>query len=210
MTSVVKNVLVIKSSPAADYSVSNEMADFLVQELGGNQMDYTITVRDLASTPAPQLDNERLQAFFATPEQLTPAQQALVAPSLTYIEELKAADIVVIASAMHNFGITSLLKAYIDQICRAGLTFQYGEEGPRGLLTGKQAVIISSAGMDFQNDAARVMDFQSPYLVHILNFIGIEDVSLVPVQGVAMGDEVAAEAKRTAKAQLRQLAATCF
>lgn len=201
-----KNVLIIKSSPAASSSVSNEITDYLVSQLDSKNESYGFTVRDLAKTPAPQIDGPVLEAFFSVPDQLSDEQQALVEPSLELIAELKAADIVVFASAMHNFSITALLKAYIDQICRFGLTFQYGANGPEGLLTGKKAVVISSAGGDFQHGYAKAMDFQTPYLQRILNFIGIEDISVVPVQGMQLDPENADKIKSDAKAKIQQLA----
>jgi len=203
-----KNVLIIKSSTAADDSVSSEIADFLMEQLDqqdGPTQDYTFTIRDLAQTPAPTLNNETVQAFYTPPEALSTAQKELVAPSTEYIQELQNADIIVIASAMHNFSITTLLKAYIDQICRVGLTFQYSEAGPEGLLKNKQAVIITSSGMDFNNDHVRAMDFQTPYLQRILNFVGIEKVHHIPVQGLANNDLVPA-IKQDAKQAVQEVA----
>jgi len=203
-----KNVLIIKSSTAADDSVSSEIADFLMEQLDqqdGPAQDYTFTIRDLAKSPAPTLNNETVQAFYTPPEALSTAQKELVAPSTEYIQELQNADIIVIASAMHNFSITTLLKAYIDQICRVGLTFQYSEAGPEGLLKNKQAVIITSSGMDFNNDHVRAMDFQTPYLQRILNFVGIEKVHHIPVQGLANNDLVPT-IKQNAKQAVQEVA----
>ncbi|WDE01472.1 FMN-dependent NADH-azoreductase [Thalassomonas actiniarum] len=191
--------MIIKSSPAGEHSVSNEIAAYLQQQLTDKGQGYSFTVRDLAQTPPPVHNGPMFEAFYTPAEHLTAAQQQLVQPSLELIEELKNADIIVFASAMHNFSITSLLKAYIDQIFRMELTFQYSDTGPQGLLTNKQAVIISSAGMDFQQEHAIAMDFQTPYLRHILNFIGITDIIFVPVQGVAMGEESAVNAKNSAR-----------
>lgn len=202
-----KNVLIIKSSPALEASVSNEIADFLVEQLKGKNQSYQFTIRDLAKTPAPIYDNEIMQAFYAPQEQLTELQKEVAAPSLQYIAELKAADIIVFASPMHNFSVTTLLKSYIDQICRMGLTFNYSQAGPEGLIKGKKALIISSAGGDFQLPEQIHKDFQTPYLKHVLNFIGIEDVSVIPVQGVGLGDEVAQQAKHKAKQTLTSLSA---
>lgn len=204
-----KNVLIIKSSPGADYSVSNEIADYLMNQLQTNgEQEYSFTIRDLAKTPAPVYSSEIYQAFYSPEDQLTDAQKELVQPSLQYIEELKAADLIVIASPMHNFGTTTLLKAYIDQICRIGLTFQYHSTGPEGLIKGKQALIISSAGGDFLSPSQQHMDFQTPYLKHVLGFIGIDDVTVVPVQKMGMGEELAQQSKQTAKAKLDTIAAS--
>ncbi|WP_028865037.1 FMN-dependent NADH-azoreductase [Psychromonas aquimarina] len=199
-----KTVLVIKSSPKGETSTSNEVADFFTQQLLNQQETCEIIIRDLSKTPAPLLDGPTQEAFYIADEELTKTQRALVAPSIAMIEELKGADIVVLASPMHNFSVSSLLKAYIDQVCRFGLTFQYGLNGPEGLLQGKKAIIVSSAGMDFQAEAAKKMDFQTPYLKHILSFMGFKDINVVPVQGVDRSDanpkNIIASAKSTMEA----------
>ncbi len=186
-TATSKNVLIIKSSPAAKQSVSNEIADYLTAQLQAQTQDYDFTFRDLNQNPAPQYDQAILQTFYAPQDQLSDEQLRISQPSLQYIAELKAADIIVFASPMHNFSITSLLKAYIDQICRIGHTFLYTKDGQQGLIKNKQALIISSAGMDFQLPENHSIDFQTPYLQKVLNFLGIEDVQVVPVQGLGLG-----------------------
>ncbi len=202
-----KNVLIIKSSPALGASVSNEIADFLVEQLKGKKQSYQFTIRDLAKDPAPIYDNQILQAFYSPQDQLTEQQILTAAPSVQYIQELKDADIIVFASPMHNFGVTTLLKSYIDQICRMGMTFQYTKSGLKGLIKDKQAVIIASAGGDFQPASEQHKDFQTPYLKHVLNFIGIENVEVVPVQGVGLGEEAAQQSKAAAKQALQTLSA---
>jgi len=201
-----KNVLIIKSSPAASHSVSNEMADYFMSQFQEKGVNYRFQVRDLALTPAPMYSPEILNAFYTPLDQLTQEQERIAAPSLTYIEEIKTADLIVIASPMHNFGITSLLKTYLDQICRMGLTFKYSEAGPEGLIKDKQAIIIASAGGDFLSEENKHKDFQAPYLNHVLNFIGIEDVERVSVHKLGFGDEIAKQMKQEAKHQLAQLA----
>jgi len=206
MTKPTKNVLIIKSSPGADYSVSNEIADYLVEQLDAKDEHYEFTIRDLAKTPAPIYDSEIFQAFYTAEDQLNEQQREIVRPSLEYIAELKAADIIVFASPMHNFSITTLLKTYIDQICRVGITFQYHSDGPEGLIKGKQALIVSTAGGDFLQESEQHKDFQTPYLKHVLGFIGIDDVTVIPVQRMGFGDEVANASKQQAKTTLQTLA----
>lgn len=202
-----KNVLIIKSSPAASHSVSNEMADYLMSQLQEKDVNYRFQVRDLALTPAPMYSTEILNTFYTPLDQLTQEQERIAAPSLTYIEEIKTADLIVIASPMHNFSITSLLKTYLDQICRMGLTFRYSEAGPEGLIKDKQAIIIATAGGDFLSDENKHKDFQAPYLNHVLNFIGIEAVERVSVHKLGFGDDIAMQMKQEAKHKLAQLAA---
>ena len=145
------------------------------------------------------------------PEHLRPAdqhsetQKSALALSNELIAELKAADILIIGSAMHNHIITSGLKAYFDQVARAGMTFQYGANGPEGLLTGKQAYVITTAGGDYSLDFMKKLDFQTPYLRHILAFIGINEVEFIPSQGSAMGSEVAAKNRATAETRIKAI-----
>lgn len=201
-----KKVLIIKSSPSGQHSVSNAMADYFAEQMINQPGEHEIKVRDLSLNPAPVYNSETLNAFYTPADQLTDEQLDIVSPSLEYIEELKTADIIVIASPMHNFSVTTLLKAYIDQICRFGLTFQYHETGPEGLIKGKQALIISSAGGNFVADSEKHKDFQTPYLKHVLNFIGIEDVNAVYVHGMGLGDEYANQSTLEAKQSLAAIA----
>ncbi|MCJ8314785.1 MAG: NAD(P)H-dependent oxidoreductase [Saccharospirillaceae bacterium] len=200
----IKNVLIIKSSPAGDSSVSNQVADDFTAQIKNKDASINVVVRDLAVTQAPQLDSATLGAFFTPADQASAQQIALSAPSIEYIDELKEADLIVVASAMHNFSITSLLKSYVDQICRAGLTFHYTANGPEGLLTNKKALVIASAGGDYSQDFMQAMDFQTPYLKQIFKFVGVDDFTAVPVQGVAGGGENTSNIIENAKQKIKQ------
>ncbi len=204
MIYMTKQVLIIKSSPANEFSISSEIADYLQSQLQNKNESLTFTVRDLSKTPAPVYDNQILNSFYGDQDALTTEQAAVAQPSLLYIEELKQADIIVFASPMHNFSVTSLMKNYIDQICRFGLTFSYSEQGPTGLLQGKQAVIIASAGADMAMPEMQAVDFQVPYLKQVLGFIGISDIKVITAYGISIphiGSEMATE---RAKAQIDQ------
>jgi FMN-dependent NADH-azoreductase len=129
------------------------------------------------------------------------------------IEELQAADTVVIGAPMYNFTIPSLLKAWIDQIVRRGKTFSYGPNGRQGLLEKKKVVIITARGGAYEKGTAgEAYDFQEPYLRHILGFVGITDVTFIHAEkqgGEEAGASLAAAAERIgeiASDQNRQLA----
>jgi FMN-dependent NADH-azoreductase len=124
--------------------------------------------------------------MYAAPEQRTPEQARSMALSDTLIDELFAADTIVIASPMHNFGVPSTLKAWIDHISRAGRTFSYGANGPQGLLQGKRAILALASGGVYSNGRMKGFDFTEPYLRAVLGFLGITDVDVVRVEGVAM------------------------
>ncbi|SFC99077.1 FMN-dependent NADH-azoreductase [Pseudoalteromonas denitrificans] len=202
---MVKNVLIIKSSPAGEASISNQVANYLMATMCDSDNKYQFTIRNLANTPAPVYNSEILGSFYGDPHALTAHQVEIAKPSLEYIDELKKADMIVLASPMHNFGITSLLKNYLDQICRFGLTFQYGTNGPEGLLTNKQAIIIASAGGDFSSAESKVADFQTPYLKKVLSFIGLDEVQVITAYGVAQGKEGPLQAQKHAQQQIQKL-----
>jgi len=117
------------------------------------------------------------------------------------IDELFAADVVVMAVPMHNFGLPSTLKAWIDHIARAGRTFAYSEKGPQGLLKEKKAILVLARGGVYSDGPAKPLDFQESYLRSILGFLGITDVQVVRVEGVAMGEDAVKRALASARAQ---------
>ena len=111
---------------------------------------------------------------------LTPAQRNYLSASDHLIEELQAADTIVIGAPMYNFAIPSLLKAWIDQIVRIGKTFGYGPNGRQGLLANKKVIVITARGGAYEKGTpAEKFDFQEPYLRHIFGFIGLTDVTFI-------------------------------
>jgi nitrogen fixation/metabolism regulation signal transduction histidine kinase len=112
-----------------------------VESLRAISPDASVTVRDLARTPHPSLDDTALQALFTPADQQTPLQTARVAQDDALIAEIKAADIVVLGVPMYNFGIPAQLKNWIDAVTRAKVTFRYTANGPEGLLKGKKVYV---------------------------------------------------------------------
>ena len=183
------NILQINTSLNGDNSASTHLAGHISTALGS-----AITVRDLAGEPLPHLDGETFAAFGTAPEERTPTQAALAARSDALIEELRAADTVVITAPMYNFGIPSTLKAWIDLISRAGETFRYTEDGPIGLLTNKRAIVAVASG---GTEAGSEIDFATGYLKHVLGFVGITDILFVNADKMVMdGDASLARAAR--------------
>ncbi|MDM3557060.1 NAD(P)H-dependent oxidoreductase [Proteus mirabilis] len=133
-------LLVLKSSILENYSHSNKMADYLIENWQKHHQNDLITLRDLAKDPIPVLDQATLFAFGKDTAMLSEQQKAARALSDTLINELKAHDIIVITAPMYNFSIPSQLKHYIDFIARAGETFKYTETGSVGLLEDKQVI----------------------------------------------------------------------
>jgi FMN-dependent NADH-azoreductase len=194
-----KKVLMLKSSILGEHSQSSALLDDLAMlwQYKGVQ----ITTRDLATDPVPLLDGELANGLRGG-DALNERQTAALALSDTLVAELKQNDTIVLAAPMYNFMIPTQLKAWIDFIARAGVTFTYTDTGPQGLLSGKKAVIVTSRG-GMHKDAGS--DHLVPYLTTLLSFIGIKDVEVVYAEGLNMGPENAATAMANAKQALNQL-----
>ncbi len=184
MNKPAKKVLQLSASLFADHGQSSQLADRFVGELLTREPATEVVRRDVISTP--HLDAERFQALLADASARTPAQQAVVDFSDALIDELKAADVIVLGLPMYNFGIPSQLKAYFDHIARAGITFRYTANGPEGLLTDKKVYVFAARGGIYQGTPA---DTQTSYVLNFLKFIGITDVQFVYAEGLNMGDE---------------------
>jgi FMN-dependent NADH-azoreductase len=185
------NVLQVNTSVRTDGSVSSKLADEVVARVLTTEPAAVLAVRDLSRHPHPALDETALQALFAEPAQRTAEQAARVALDDRLIAEVQAADVVVIAAPMYNFGVSAQLKNWFDAIARARVTFRYTERGAEGLLTGKKVFVVLTRGGRYRDTAA---DSQVPYLKTILAFLGMTDVQFVYAEGLAMGAEAEAEA----------------
>ena len=139
-----QTVLRIDASARRTGSESRKLADRIIERLAAE----TVIARDLLQAP-PAIDEAWLAANWTPEADRSDAQRETLALSDQLIAEIKAADTLVISTPIYNFGIPASLKAWIDQIARAGLTFNYTPNGPVGLMEGKRAVIaIASGGTD--------------------------------------------------------------
>jgi FMN-dependent NADH-azoreductase len=136
-------------------------------------------------------------------EQQSDAEKAALARSNQLTDELLAADVLVLAAPMYNFAIPSTLKAWLDHVLRAGLTFKYTDTGPQGLLTGKRAFVLTARGGIYAGSA---LDHQEPYLRQALAFIGIHDVQFIHAEGLNLGAEFSEKGLAKAKAKLAEVA----
>ena len=191
-------VLALKSSILGDYSQSNKLVEDFIKNVDQDKL----TVRDLAANPLPILDFSVATALRAT-EDLSQEQQAVVNLSDTLIEEIKAADTLVIAAPMYNFTIPTQLKNWIDLIARAGVTFKYTENGVQGLIEGKKAIVVTTRGGLHKDSPS---DSMTPYLRTVLGFVGITDVEFVYAEALNMGEDAAAKGISDAQSQLATLA----
>jgi FMN-dependent NADH-azoreductase len=197
-------ILLITSSPRAESHstrVGRELAHKLARRPGSN-----LTVRDLTRQPLPHIDDSFAVARNTPPDRLTSAHKSALSLSDELVSELFAADTVIITAAMINFGIPSSLKAYIDHVVRPGITFRYGASGPEGLIRGKKAYLIVARGGSYSEGPMQALNFQDTYLKAALGFIGITDVEVIAVEGIAFGPEVAEKAVSSALGRVNEIA----
>jgi FMN-dependent NADH-azoreductase len=194
------NILHIVSSPRGSASYSNRVAARALDELRTRDPGASVTTRDLARDPLPHIDEDFVAATRSAEGPQTETQRAQLALSNTLVDELLAADVVVIATPMINFTIPSNLKTWVDYVARAGRTFSYSEAGPKGLVTGKQVILVAARGGVYAGNPA--LDFQVPYLKGVLAFLGMTDVEVLEVEGTAYGPEIAEKAVEAAAAKL--------
>lgn len=195
-------ILQINASARAEGANSTRLADAITARLRLNRPDAGLEVRDLARDPHPVLDEPALAALFTPAEQRTPEQAARVALDDALIAQLQSADAIVLGVPMYNFGVPVQLKAWIDAVARAGVTFRYTAKGAEGLVTGKKVYVALARGGLYRDTPA---DSQVPYLKSVLGFLGMTDVEFVYAEGLAMGAESAAKAFEQAHAQIEAL-----
>jgi FMN-dependent NADH-azoreductase len=196
------NILIVTSSAQGEASVSSRLAATFSEQLRSAHPGSRIVVRDVGRDPIPHLTEENVAGIRA--EARSDAEIAARDLSDALIAEVLAADLVVIASPMYNFGISSTLKTWFDHVLRPRIAFRYTEEGPQGLLGGRQVVVIESrAGFYGPGDPA---DSQEPLLRQMLTFAGLTDISFVRAEKLAFGPDAAAASIAQAEAELAVLA----
>ncbi len=168
-------ILYINSSARTKPSNSRAIGDYLVDRLGDSAVR-----RDLGREPLPPISGDDLIGVHGSQAANRESLEQQLALSEQLIEELRQSNTLVISTAMYNFGIPVVLKQWIDSICRAGISFQYTEQGPVGLLGVKRAYIITASG---GTPIGSEMDFASPYLEHICRFIGIKEIFHIDAGG---------------------------
>ena len=198
------NILIVSSSANGDASVSNGLVGRFVDSVREHVPDANIVLRDVGANPLPHLTQHTVAAIKGEP--VTPVELEARALSDELVAELQQADVILIASPMYNFGISSTLKSWFDHVARAGVTFRYAENGPEGLLKGKKTVaILSRAGL-YSEGPGVAMDGQEPYLRAMLGFVGLDDVTWIRAEKLAFGPEAAGQAIEEAAAALHGIA----
>lgn len=196
------NILLVTSSPRGDASQSTRVANELAGKLQSALPGSTLTVRDLVKNPLPHIEPDYTSGIYTPAESRTPQQAKLVGVSDVAVDELLAADHIILATGFINFSISSTLKSWIDHISRNGRTFAYGPNGPQGLVKGKKVYVVLASGGVYSEGPAAVMDFAVPYLKGVLAFNGMTDVEIVRVEGIGMGEDAVKAAIEKADKQI--------
>lgn len=193
------NILYITASIRSDSeSISRGLGQSIVDGLAAKS-GASVTTRDLAANDLPYVSAERFGANLTPAAERTPEQAELAAIADTLIAELQAADTIVIASPIYNFGPPAVLKAWADLVARAGTTFQYTANGPEGLLTGKKAYLAIASG---GTPVGAEFDFMTRWLTFFLGFLGITEVEMVAADGI-MGQDGEAKIAAAKEAALK-------
>lgn len=184
------NILRLDASARKTGSVSRALTDRIIARHQG----ATLTIRDLSDS-LPHVDETWIGANFTPADDRTDAQRETLALSDSLVDELAAADVLVIGLPIYNFGVPAGLKAWIDMVARVGRTFEYTAQGPRGLLVGKRAIVAVASG---GTEMGSPIDFASGYIRHILGFLGIQDVTFVAADRLAVDPETTIKAANKA------------
>lgn len=200
------NLLHIDSSILGPNSVSRELSAAITERLTILNPGITVHYRDFAANPALHISGAHLAAWQGAPVEDAALGQDLALGG-TYLEDLFAADIIVIGAPMYNFTVASQLKSWIDRIVVAGKTFKYGPNGPESLLpAGKKVYIASSRGGVYSPGApAAGLEHHESYLMGVLSFIGLTDITVIRAEGVAKGPDAKAAAIVDAKGEIAQI-----
>lgn len=196
------NILIVTSSAQGEASISSKLALSFAQQAQSAHPGAHITLRDVGRNPIPHLTEETIAGVRAEPT--TEAELATRALSDELLDEIRAADTIVIASPMYNFGMSSTLKTWFDHILRARVAFYYDEQGPHGLLGGRKVIVIETRSGLYEE--GNPMDSQEPHLRGLLGFMGLTDVTFVRAEKFAFGPEVAEAAIAEAETKLADLA----
>ncbi len=193
-----RRILFLTCSPRGADAHSARFAEEVLGELRARHPGLEVARRDLASDPPPIVD-----AGFSAAIMAIDAAAPALAASEALIGALEAADALVIATPMHNFGVPAVLKAWVDQIVRIHRTFRSTPEGKVGVLPDRPVVVVVASGGWFTGPSPigtpAQPDFLTPYLRAILATVGLRDLRLVTLEGMARGPDSVATALAKAR-----------
>lgn len=181
-----KNILHIISSPRMEVSASRKLGKAVVEKIKEKYPDALVKERDLTKNSVPILEEIHINTFFTPAESHSPEQEEINEYSTGLISELQEADIIVIDSPMYNLSVPASLRAYFDFTSRAGYTFKYDENGPKGLLNNKKLYIAFTSGNIYSEGPYQVYDSNVPYVKNVFGLYGVSDVSVFRAEGLSI------------------------
>lgn len=180
------NILHIDCSPRRE-SHSRQLSAAIVKKLLAVAPGAKISRRDFGASPLPHAAPDYATTL-SSPATLAAPLKGALDFSEVLIQEVEAADAIVIGTPMHNLTVPSVLKAWIDQILRAGRTFRSTPAGKVGMLRDRPVFIGIASGGVFTGDRANQPDFLTPYLSVVLGSIGLKALQFFPLQATAFLD----------------------
>ena len=199
------SLLHVSVSPRGDRSRSNQVGRTFVDAWQSAHSGSTVVIRDLANEPPSFINAAWFEGAFTPPEAQSPAARTAMAESDHNIDQLFAADEIVVTTPLFNLSVPASLKAWIDQIVRVGRTFSMNQGQYQGLVADRRVTVIVASGGDFQpGSPAAGYNFLEPYLRAIFGFIGISSVSFVYAPNQNVNDEAAAAGLEAGHAAARQ------
>ena len=179
-------ILLVTASARNKASVSRKLGIQLADQLSEPHDNSHVIHVDLSESEIPVVNDDWVSANFTSIEDRNDDMREILSLSDTLINDLQTCNTVIIATPIYNFAIPAALKAYIDQICRAGVTFKYTKEGPAGLLEDKKAyILVTSGGVPLESP----VDFATPHLKQVLNFIGISNIETIDATQLSGDDD---------------------
>ena len=196
-------LLHIDSSILGGNSVSRQLTAQIVASWRAAQPDTEVSYLDLAVNAPSHLSAESLGFRMPAGGELSDVQKRENAVSEVLVTQFLASDVIVVGAPMYNFSVPTQLKAWIDRIAQVNRTFKYTEKGPMGLASGKTVIVASSRGGTYTtSDAGKAMEHQESYLKTVFGFLGVTDVRIVRVEGLAMGEAAKAAAMAAAALEI--------
>ena len=181
-----KKILHIISSPRGEESYSIRLGNSIIDKLTAAFPGSMVKENILVNKQFPHLEEAQIASISTLPEKRTAQNREALHHSDEAIQEIMEADMIVIGAPMYNFSIPSTLKAWVDHIARAGVTFKYDEKGPKGLLVGKKVYLAIASGGIYSEGLMKSFDFVAPYLKTVLGFLGLTDVTVVRAEGTSV------------------------
>lgn len=182
-----KKVLKVISSLKGENSISTQLADAIINKIQEKE-EVIVTERDVVNEQIPHLDSNIFFSFITPEAERTAAQQETIEQSDAFVKEVLDADVIVIGVPMYNFTIPSVLKSWLDQIARSGITFKYTESGAVGLVEGKEVYLAIATGGIYSEGPSVAYDFTERYLKAVLGFMGMTNVTAFRAEGLAVPD----------------------